>query len=91
MKTRDKISNEELDKQIFKALEAYNQTPIVTYVIANIINQTLFENKDERRTNTSKVRRRLKKLELSNLVEVAKTSYVSQLSWRIKKDIKDRR
>lgn len=83
-----KIENKELDNLIISVLRTDKYYPLATYVIANQINHKLYKNNIDGRTNTNKVRARLKKLERENMVKTTKTAYKSMLSWNLveKKD-----
>lgn len=77
------MTNRELDKLIIEVLTYY--TPVATYVVANKINQLLYDRKEVSRVNTNSVRARLKELEKKDIVEIVPTSYKRQLSWVIKR------
>lgn len=57
------MTNKELDKLIISVLSVNKNTSLPTYVVANKINQLLYDRKEVSRVNTNSVRARLKKLE----------------------------
>ncbi len=71
-----------LDTYIVEELKK-QRTSIATYVVANLINMNLPKKKEGQRTDTNKVRARLKNLEKKGIVKTVPTSYKVQLSWVI--------